>query len=132
MGAFFAINEKPTGSRDPFALRRAALGTIRLILENQLRLNLASSITRNLEIFYEQRGGSDSLSYVNHDVLSFIVERLKIHLREQGTRHDLIALTMTDGGDGDRLRASHEALASFSFAVEQTRPNSRVRTLGLA
>jgi glycyl-tRNA synthetase beta chain len=75
---------------------------------------LASSITRNLEIFYEQRGGSDSLSYVNHDVLSFIVERLKVHLREQGTRHDLIAAVFS-GAEYDlvRLLARVAALSNF-------------------
>jgi len=82
---FFAIGEKPTGSRDPFALRRAALGVIRLVLENKLNLRLR-------QVFQDawmaaHIGGSDPSA----ELLEFIADRLKVHLREQGVRHDLIA-----------------------------------------
>jgi len=90
LAAFFAINEKPTGSRDPFALRRAALGAIRLVLENRLRINLLDPITRACEIIYDQKITRE-VAYVNHDVSRFIIDRLKVHLRDDGVRHDLIA-----------------------------------------
>ena len=77
---FFAIDEKPTGSKDPFALRRAALGVIRIILENGLRLPLA-------------RVG------VAKDLYEFFVERLKVYLRDRGVRHDHIAAVLVRGDD---------------------------------
>jgi glycyl-tRNA synthetase beta chain len=91
LAAFFAIGEPPTGSRDPFALRRAALGVIRLILENQLRLELASVLSATVEIIYAQRGGLEFIAITSNELLKFIIDRLKAHLREQGIRHDLIA-----------------------------------------
>jgi glycyl-tRNA synthetase beta chain len=83
---FFAIGEKPTGSRDPFALRRAALGVIRLILENQLRVPLG-------EVFRDAWTGATNIngSDPSEELIEFIFDRLKVHLREQGIRHDLIA-----------------------------------------
>ncbi|MEM6309863.1 MAG: glycine--tRNA ligase subunit beta [Pseudomonadota bacterium] len=75
---FWAINEKPTGSKDPFALRRAALGVIRLVLENSATLPM-------LEIASKANKEADA-----QDLLSFIHDRLKVYLREQGIRHDII------------------------------------------
>jgi glycyl-tRNA synthetase beta chain len=83
--SFFAIGEKPTGSRDPFALRRAALGVIRLTLENNLRLPL-TQVFRDAWMQINI-GGNDP----TNEVIAFILERLKVHLREQRVRHDLIA-----------------------------------------
>jgi glycyl-tRNA synthetase beta chain len=86
---FYQIDEKPTGSKDPFALRRAVLGVIRLILESKLRFSfsdifLAASSTIT--------GAADhSPGRVIFELLTFFADRLKIHLREQGVRHDLIA-----------------------------------------
>ncbi|MGB0922274.1 MAG: glycine--tRNA ligase subunit beta [Alphaproteobacteria bacterium] len=95
---FFAIDEKPTGSKDPFALRRAALGVIRIVLENGLRLNLDS-------LFGDQAD----------DLLAFIGDRLKVHLKDQGTRHDLVAAVFALGGQDDlvQLVARVDALAAF-------------------
>jgi glycyl-tRNA synthetase beta chain len=89
--AFFAIGEKPTGSRDPFALRRAAQGVIRIILENRLRVPLA-------EAFARARSGPgipaafdlSEIQVVVDELLTFVTDRLKVHLRDQGVRHDLI------------------------------------------
>ena len=67
---FWAIDEKPTGSKDPYALRRAALGVIRIVLENQLRLPL--------------------LTLANENLLEFFIDRLKVYLRDKGARYDLI------------------------------------------
>ena len=90
---FFAAGEKPTGSGDPFALRRAALGVIRILLENKLRFPLALS----------------------DDLLSFFADRLKVALKENGIRHDLIDAVFSLGGEDDlvRLVARVEALQAF-------------------
>ena len=106
---FFAIDEKPTGSKDPYALRRAALGVIRLILENKLRLHL-------LPIFRAAVEKGDPSA----ELLEFFADRLKVALRDQGVRHDLVAAVFAPilgegGGEDDlvRLLARVEALAAF-------------------
>jgi glycyl-tRNA synthetase beta chain len=108
---FFAIGEKPTGSRDPFALRRAALGTIRLILETNLRLPLTAVFKRA----YSSLG--PGFADPTGELLAFVIERLKVHLREQGFRHDLIAAALAPAGEREddlaRLRARVEALRDF-------------------
>ena len=104
---FFAIGERPTGSRDPFALRRAALGIIRLVLVNNLRLPLRRAIAM-AHAGYEGLGAPEGL-------LDFFADRLKVHLREQGVRHDLIAAVFARGDEDDvkRLMARVAALADF-------------------
>jgi glycyl-tRNA synthetase beta chain len=107
---FWMIDEKPTGSKDPYALRRAALGVIRLIVENNLRLPLA-------EVFAAAQAEYAGLSTapVAGDLLDFLGERLKVVLRDRGVRHDLITAVMARGGEDDlvRLLARVEALGSF-------------------
>src|SRR6266851_380395 len=100
---FFTIDEKPTGSKDPYALRRAALGVIRLIIENKTRLPLA-------KIFAVADPKAPS-----GELLSFFADRLKVHLREQGVRHDLVAAVFALGGEDDlvRLLARVAALDAF-------------------
>jgi glycyl-tRNA synthetase beta chain len=90
--AFFAVGEKPTGSRDPFALRRAAQGIIRIVLENGLRVPLAR-VCRHLRNSLGDAIERDDVANVAaaEELLQFIADRLKVHLREQGVRHDLIA-----------------------------------------
>ncbi|MFL4974093.1 MAG: glycine--tRNA ligase subunit beta [Microvirga sp.] len=130
---FWAIDEKPTGSKDPYALRRAALGVVRLVLENRILLKLAGPLfhataMNQMAAYYRSRGAevrdieivadmleSDQLEEfaiklagstkavpledareffgdesIVSDLLSFFADRLKVHLREQGARHDLI------------------------------------------
>ncbi len=87
---FWAIDEKPTGSKDPYALRRAALGVIRLVLDNEIRLDL--------------------VQLVEADLLSFFHDRLKVYLRDQGVRHDLIDAVLTRDS-GDLLTVSRKARA---------------------
>ncbi|NIA70221.1 glycine--tRNA ligase subunit beta [Pelagibius litoralis] len=107
---FWMIDEKPTGSKDPYALRRAALGIIRLVVENKLRLNLT-------QIFAVAQTEYSSLSAapVADDLLTFLADRLKVVLRDQGVRHDLITAVLARGGEDDlvRLLARVEALKSF-------------------
>ena len=113
LAGFWLIGEKPTGSKDPFALRRAALGVIRLILENNLRLNLRAVFASAMRLYPEKIGatGSDSA----RDLMSFFAERLKVYLRERGVRHDLIAAVFAIGDEDDlvRLLARVDALAGF-------------------
>jgi glycyl-tRNA synthetase beta chain len=117
---FWGIDEKPTGSKDPFALRRAALGIIRLILENEFRIPLGQAFEGSYKTY---PSGS---SYMGHafgqppdalagELLDFFADRLKVHLREQGMRHDLISAVFALGGEDDlvRLLARVEALGAF-------------------
>jgi glycyl-tRNA synthetase beta chain len=114
LAGFFAIGEKPTGSKDPFALRRAALGVIRLILENRLRLPLREALRRAVEAYGEQLPdiGPDAVA---GEVLAFIADRLKVHLRAEGVRHDLISAVFAAARDDDliRLLAKVDALGTF-------------------
>lgn len=140
---FWAIDEKPTGSKDPFALRRAALGVVRIILENDVRLSIHSVLwkelrIRDLDILNDQSTSiskaeqalrkairetedpetsqllTDSLyeiygiqlnkleeknQVIEDGVLAFILDRLKVYLRDQGMRHDIIDAALTDGED---------------------------------
>ncbi len=111
---FFAIDEKPTGSKDPFALRRAALGVIRLILENRLRLPLREAFARarsGAAVPIEERAAAK----VSEELVAFFADRLKAHLREQGVRHDLVSAVFSLTGEDDlvRLLARVDALQRF-------------------
>jgi glycyl-tRNA synthetase beta chain len=157
---FWAIDEKPTGSKDPYALRRAALGVIRLVLENDLKLPLISLLAKpfardakdvlfeefvqarklveaiedsaiaglvdhptlpDLESIFRQRqlGNSESLARIMYvralDLLSFFADRLKVYLRDQGARHDLIDAVFSLEGQDDLLMIVRrvEALGRF-------------------
>ena len=109
---FWAIDEKPTGSKDPYALRRAALGVIRLIAENALRLSLmkvAASALAGLSV------KPPDASKLPIDLLAFFADRLKVQLREQGARHDLVDAVFALGGQDDLLMIVRrvEALGKF-------------------
>lgn len=86
---FWAIDEKPTGSKDPFALRRAALGLVRIILDNDITLPLTAHF-----------GAADSRADAA-DLLAFIHDRLKVYLRDQGIRHDIIDACIAMEGNDD-------------------------------
>jgi len=108
---FFAIDEKPTGSKDPFALRRAALGVIRLIVENGLRLSLTRVLGEALRLLRPDAKAPSVIA----ELLDFFADRLKVALREKGVRHDLIAAVFALGGEDDlvRLLARVDALKAF-------------------
>jgi glycyl-tRNA synthetase beta chain len=108
---FWTIDEKPTGSKDPYALRRAALGVIRLIVDNTLRLpilNAAKSAIAGLSA----KGDAQNIS---SDLLAFFADRLKVQLRDQGARHDLVDAVFSLGGQDDLLLVVRrvEALGKF-------------------
>ncbi|MEC9152429.1 MAG: glycine--tRNA ligase subunit beta [Pseudomonadota bacterium] len=113
---FWLIDEKPTGSKDPYALRRAALGVIRLILENGLRMNLLPAFCRTMRL-YEDKGvvADETPDVIAANLLGFLADRLKVHLRESGVRHDLVSAVFALGGEDDfvRLMARVEALGRF-------------------
>ena len=114
---FFAIDEKPTGSKDPFALRRAALGVIRLVLENGVRLGLRADAF-SPAIAMIERGDKvqrqvDKLS-VEGEFADFFADRLKVLLRDQGKRHDLVDAVFALGDDDlVRIVRRVEALDAF-------------------
>ena len=101
--SFWAIDERPTGSKDPFALRRAALGVIRLILENNLRIPL-------LVAFGKAYPGADK-----YNLLSFFHDRLKIHLRDKNIRHDVIDAAISKAGSDDLMLVTKLARALGVF-----------------
>ncbi|GAA0630360.1 glycine--tRNA ligase subunit beta [Brevundimonas kwangchunensis] len=111
---FFAIDEKPTGSKDPFALRRAALGVIRLVLENGVRISLAEgAVSAALAAQAGIQRAVDELS-VQTEVLAFFADRLKVLLRDQGKRHDLVDAVFALGDDDlVRIVRRVEALDAF-------------------
>lgn len=154
---FFAIDEKPTGSKDPFALRRAALGVIRLLLENGVRMPLGEIIANSQADFWVRAWGQpiaekieleldeeddlltaegaerlsalrardlqkeepegrdlDSDTRTNADLLAFFADRLKVLLRDQGKRHDLVDAVFALGDDDlVRIVRRVEALDGF-------------------
>jgi glycyl-tRNA synthetase beta chain len=149
---FWAIDEKPTGSKDPYALRRAALGTIRIVLESVLSIKLRIPISdqlaiiadspefkENLEALKQTKGPvksgqanseqrnkyevadaflakwHDGINNRTDDLLAFFADRLKIYLKEQGARHDLIDAVFSLGGQDDLLMIVRrvEALSKF-------------------
>ena len=97
---FWAIDEKPTGSKDPYALRRAALGVVRLILANTLRVRLTGIISASVRLFANQ-GAVQGHVEIEADLLSFFADRLKVYLRDQGIRHDVIQACFDLGGQDD-------------------------------
>jgi glycyl-tRNA synthetase beta chain len=123
---FWATGEKPTGSGDPYQLRRAALGVIRIVLENDLRLPLVTAFEQAAELIEKsasevaiaerQEAGGTFMHAVGRalvdwngrqvssnsvDLLAFFADRLKVHLREKGARHDLIDAVFSLGGQDD-------------------------------
>src|SRR5262249_43930539 len=110
---FWAIDEKPTGSKDPYALRRAALGVIRLVIDNKLRMGLSAVIAKQLGVIaglapaiqpskkMDARVKPGHDDGVGGDLLSFFADRLKVQLREQGARHDLVDAVFALPGQDD-------------------------------
>ena len=113
---FWAIDEKPTGSKDPFGLRRAALGVIRLVLENQIRLPLLKAAVEHMARF----ANAENASTVASDLLGFFHDRLKVYLRDRGIPHDVIdACVAMDGNDDIALLVKRaEALSEFLASAD--------------
>jgi glycyl-tRNA synthetase beta chain len=158
---FWAIDEKPTGSKDPYALRRAALGIIRIVVENELRLPLRGLLWRHfgsvardealanaittlhplneqivkisatdielavkLEVLVSERTRqvarpllvqAHSFLHQSHDLIAFLADRLKVQLREQGARHDLVDAVFALEGQDDLLMIVRRVKALGEF-----------------
>ncbi len=125
LAGFWAIDEKPTGSKDPYALRRAALGVIRLLLEGNLRVSLLSILEPVIsgfqaQLFVRDDDQEDEITPpdagpVADDLLHFFADRLKVYLRDKGIRHDLIDAVFALGDQDDLLMIVKrvEALSAF-------------------
>jgi glycyl-tRNA synthetase beta chain len=143
LAAFFLVGEAPTGSGDPFALRRAALGVIRIIRENGLRISLlplldAAAIAGNLSVdeTVHRRtssknqaqltaptrieGYDGTFHHTTKELLDFIADRLRVQLRAEGARHDVLSAVFAAGADDDlvRLLARTDAVAAFLISAE--------------
>ena len=122
LAGFFAIDERPTGSKDPYALRRAALGVIRIIIEKGLRFSLDGALTRALAGYGDLLPPEPGPDATRKALLAFFVDRVKVHLREKGYRHDLVSAVFGAGGEDDlvRLLARVNALAHFLKSEDGT------------
>ena len=119
---FWAIDEKPTGSKDPYALRRAALGVVRIILENGVKCSFSDEIRCQIQsamqLELSRPSGTRIITELDvlepADLLAFILDRLKVHLRDSGIRHDIIDAVFALGGDDlVTIVARTEALQAF-------------------
>lgn len=156
---FFAVGEKPTGSGDPFALRRAALGIIRIIRENGLRISFFDVLDASLALWIEdakalretraealvaeleERGAALGLAVLVDaepvaipnlerrvsgtaiDVVSFLAERLRVQMRAEGLRHDVVSAAVGAGGEDDLVRLLARADALKSLVESDTGAN---------
>ena len=118
LSGFWLIDERPTGSKDPYALRRAALGVIRIILETKTSISLSDYIHAALHLHtgvsanLEAQGRTEK--EVVGDILSFIIDRLTVFLRDKGLRHDIVSASLTDQASNlVEIVARAEALAAF-------------------
>jgi glycyl-tRNA synthetase beta chain len=125
---FWAIDEKPTGSKDPYALRRAALGVIRILLEGESRLSLTNVF---LNAYFELKrfladGVSDEQKgeqMYSSDLLDFFADRLKVYLRDKGARHDLIDAVFSLGNQDDLLMIVRRVAALSDFLASDDGKN---------
>ncbi len=147
---FFAADERPTGSGDPFALRRAALGVLRIVRENRLRLRLADAFAEaffgfpqavgttaqpefgmavaaeKLNAGWQPPTGSahpPMVAAFAGGLIDFLAERLRVQLRTEGARHDVVAAAFGAGGEDDLLRLLARADALKSLVESETGAN---------
>jgi glycyl-tRNA synthetase beta chain len=115
---FWAIDEKPTGSKDPFALRRAALGVIRLVLGNGVKGSIFTLLRQGLSL----NAAADSVTAAQ-DLISFFHDRLKVFLKDQGIRHDVIDACLAMPGNDDLTLLVNRATALAAFLKTEDGPN---------
>ena len=109
LSAFFSINLKPTSSKDPFALRRSAIGLIRLIVENKLEIKLKDIINYSFMLFSEQDMNFD-IKLAQQDLYSFISERLRFYMKEKNIRPDIIECSMSSYNTDQIYKIFNKAL----------------------
>jgi len=122
--AFFAHNMRPTGSKDPFAIRRAAIQAIETIVSNSVRANWLDVLNKADEPIFGRLSESPSLRSREPDavyttlvvqILDFLIDRLKVQQREAGVRHDLIDAVFALGGEDDLVRLIDRVTALQAF-----------------
>nr|WP_272876845.1 glycine--tRNA ligase subunit beta [Neoroseomonas terrae] len=149
LAGFFAAGERPTGSSDPFALRRAALGVIRILRENALRVRLIDllvpAVRGAVEPIWLKQGGPEIAwqekraelwerrerdpafplpdQIVAADVLEFLSERLRVQIRAEGIRHDVVTAVLAASSDDDLVRILRRAEAVRSFVEAESGAN---------
>ena len=106
---FFGIDQKPTSSKDPFALRRLALGVIRLLLENKKEFKLKDLINYSSNLYQEQ-GFDQSKKTLHKDLTNFLIERLKNYMKEKNIRSDIIEAAINSYGIDNMVKAYNKAL----------------------
>ena len=106
---FFGIDQKPTSSKDPFALRRLALGVIRLLLENQKEFKLKDLINYSSNLYQEQGFGLSNKT-LHKDLTNFLIERLKNYMKEKNIRSDIIEAAINSYGIDNMVKAYNKAL----------------------
>src|SRR3546814_1824589 len=122
LAAFFSRGIKPTGSKDPFALRRAALYTIQTVVENGIRINLRPVFAKADEGLPYTSDNSGWEGSVNVDeLLDFFADRLTVQQREAGVRHDLIDAVFALGGEDDLVRLPARVTALQAFGGSEAR-----------
>jgi glycyl-tRNA synthetase beta chain len=128
---FWAIDERPTGSKDPFALRRSALGIIRIILENNVRVRLGQAVADSAQLYLDQHNRAieqklatlieapasvvSSAIFRATRLAEFFADRLKVYLREKGARYDLIDAVFAQQGEDDLLMLTRRVAALARF-----------------
>ncbi len=119
--SMFGIGERPTGSKDPYALRRAALGVIRLILENNIRVPLSEILLISHNSF--ENGTLEEYSSYKDSLVSFITERLKVYLRELGYNHEVVSSAFAVAEDDDVWRLTSRVKALKDFLMTPSAPD---------
>ena len=110
LAQFFAADIKPTGSKDPFALRRAALSLLQIIFANAIRVPIFGVFTRQMPIYQDRLR-----ELVSDELVGFLIDRLKIQQREAGVRYDLIDAVLVLGRENDLVRLIDRVRALQSF-----------------
>lgn len=123
LAGLFAIGEKPTGSKDPFALRRAALGVIRIILENELRIPLHKAFTQALSHYINLENKTGSNHEIADDLLAFFLERFKVMLKGDGIRHDIVTAVFANEHSDDLTVLLRKVKALSGFLTSEDAPD---------
>ena len=116
---FFSINLKPTGSKDPFALRRAAIGIIRLIIENNINFKLKDLINYSL-LLYQENDFKFENSIVQKDLETFLIDRLKYYMKEKNIRSDIINAGLNSFGINNLNKIYKKSLALDKIILKES------------
>ena len=125
LAGFFAIDERPTGSKDPYALRRAALGVIRIISEKGLSMPLKQVLADAIDGYDDELPEEPGPEATRDALLAFIADRFRVLQRELGYRHDLVSAVFAVSGEDDLVRLQKRVDALYDFLNEVDGANLR-------